>query len=449
MAALGIAVLSGTSFGSTAATGPVSATPATGTPSLATTGTTEQVRQLVQCGATMYAVGSFTEISWGGTTYGRSNIFSFNATSPFTMTSWNPDVNGTVNSIAFNGTNCSEAYIGGQFTSVDGTAVKNIAEVSTSTGAVGTAFGHNASAKVETLLGVAGHIIVGGYYKSINGSAADPYMTSLSPTTGQDDGFVHLGISGHYDYSGVTNSTTNIYNQALSPTRQYDLVMGDFLSVGGLPRQQIFMLNLTTTPASVTGWTSPEWDGSQGESTPYDSNGYPYQCAPNESFYIRAAAWSPNSSTIYIATTGYHPNGFPTGATPRTGLCDAAAAFPATINPQPGYVLHDWVNYTGCDSLYSAAADASTAYFAGHERWSENPNDCDAEGSGAVPAPGFEGLSPSDGSLTFNPTRARGLGADDLLLTSAGLWVASDNYVGSAMCGGQSGHAGICFLPYG
>ena len=85
--------------------------------------------------------------------------------------------------------------------------------------------------------------------------------------------------------------------------------MGDFTSVGGLPRQQIFMLNLATSPATVTGWTSPEWDGSQGEATPADpTNGYPYECATVEPFYIQAAAWSPDDSTIYIGTTGYHPN---------------------------------------------------------------------------------------------------------------------------------------------
>ena len=245
VAALGVTCLSETSLGSSQPSGPVSATPASGTPSLATTGSTEQIRQLVQCGGTMYAVGSFTEISWAGTTYDRNNIFSFSATSPFTVTSWNPDVNGTVNSIAFDGTNCADAYIGGQFTSVGTTSVKNIAELDTTAGAIVTAFGHNASGKVETLLGAGGHIIVGGYYTSINGSTADPYMTSLSPSTGRDDGFIHLGISGHYDYNGVTSSTTNIYNQALSSTKQYDLVMGDFLSVGGLPRQQIFMLNLS------------------------------------------------------------------------------------------------------------------------------------------------------------------------------------------------------------
>ena len=35
-----------------------------------------------------------------------------------------------------------------------------------------------------------------------------------------------------------------------------------------------------------------------------------------------------------------------------------------------------------------------------------------------------------------------------MLITSAGLWIASDNLSGSAMCDGVFGHAGICFLQY-
>jgi hypothetical protein len=61
----------------------------------------------------------------------------------------------------------------------------------------------------------------------------------------------------------------------------------------------------------------------------------------------------------------------------------------------------------------------------------------------------MEGLSPATGRLTFNPNRARGLGADDMEITSAGLWIASDNLNNATQCGGVSGHAGICFLPYG
>jgi hypothetical protein len=430
----------------------VSATPASNTPHLKTANDnpTQQIRQLVQCGNTMYAVGNFNLIVKGSTSYTRTNVVSFQATSPYTVTSWAPSVSGTnavVNSIAFNGTNCANAYIGGVFSSVNGTTVKNIAEVSTSTGNVVTTFAHNAAGSVQTLLGTAGHIIAGGYYTSINGSSADPYMTSLNPTTGLDDGFVHLSISGNYQFSGVSSNATRVFNQALSHSGTLDLVMGDFTSVGGLPRQQIFMLNLATSPASVTAWTSPEWDGSDGNLP----GGYPYQCAGVEPFYIQAAAWSPNDSTIYIGTTGYHPWNEPTGATPRTGLCDAAAAFPAT----QASVLHDWVNYTGCDSLYSAAADANAAYFAGHERFSMNPDDCDALGPTAYNAPGIEGLSPSTGALYVNSagtagyySRDRGLGADDMLATSAGLWIASDNFDGSQMCGGVTNLSGICFLPY-
>ncbi len=426
--------------------GAVSATPASGTPALYPNGSTEQVRQLVPCGGTMYAVGTFTSISQGGTVYTRNNIFSFSETTPFGVTSWDPNVNGIVNSIAFNGTDCSQAYIGGKFTSVGGTAATNIAEISTSTGAVNTSFGHNAGGQVETLLGYNNHILAGGYYKTINGSTANPYMTSLDPTTGQDDAFIHLGISGNYHFCNSTGTCTGgnptrVYNQQLSHGGTLDLVEGDFTSVGGLQREQIFMLDLSGATASVTGWTSPEFDGSQPQSTSL------YQCWFSEPFYLQAASWSPNDSQIYFATTGFHPWNLPTGSFPRSGLCDAAAAFPAT----QASVHHTWINYTGCDSLFSTAADNTNAYFGGHERWTENPDGCDFAGTGAIAEKGMEGLSPSNGLVTSNPpvyTRGRGSGADDMLLTSAGLWIASDNAQSTDSCGGIHGHSGICFLPY-
>jgi hypothetical protein len=192
----------------------------------------------------------------------------------------------------------------------------------------------------------------------------------------------------------------------------------------------MFMLNLSGATATVTGWHAPELNTN---------------CNFNEAFYAQAGAWSPDDSTVYTGTTGYKPNGTPAGSFPRSGPCDAAIAYPSTQTS----VTHKWINYPGCDSLYSTAADASTAYFGGHERWASNPNGCDFAGPGAINAPGMMGLSPATGALTFNPTRARGLGADDMLVTGAGLWIASDNLSNSNQCGGVTGHAGICFLPYG
>jgi hypothetical protein len=430
-----------------AQTGPVLATPATGTPKLAPTGTTETVRQLVQCGTTMYAVGSFTEIQRFTTTYPRNNVVSFAAASPFKVTTFAPDVNGEINSIAFDGTNCNDAYIGGQFTSVNGTKVANFAEIDTTTGNVVKGFGDKVGGgHVDTLLVVNGHLLVGGTFTSINGSTTDPYYASVSPLTGKDDGFLHLGISGHYVFHNVKRNGTEVYNQQLSHGGTLLLVEGDFTKVGGLGRQQIFMLNVSGPTAAVTGWSSPEFDGSKGEAP----GGYYYQCGDSHPFYIHAAAWSPDDSTIYIADTGFHAWNW-NGTFPMPGLCDAAASFPATQKE----VLHNWIANDGCDSLYSVAADASAVYVAGHNRWFPNGNACNTQGPGAIPAPGLAGLTPATGSLVLNSasnaglySRSRGHGADDMLLTSAGLWIASDNFGGQTSCGGVSGYAGICFLPY-
>ncbi len=399
----------------------VTASPAD-TPELNPTGTAEQVRQIVQCGGTMYAVGTFTSIRHNSTVYSRNRVFSFSATAPYDVTSWNPDVNGRVNTIGFNGSNCADAYIGGKFTSVHGTAATNIAEISTSTGAVVAGFGHTANGEVETIASSHGHLLVGGHFTSVNGSA-DKYFVSVSPATGKDDGYLHLNISGNYG-----SGSTQVYNQQISHSGALELAEGTFTSVGGQHRQQIFMLSLGSTSATVTGWTSPEFNQA---------------CVQKESFYVRAASWSPSDSTVYIATTGFHPaSGI---GSVRTGLCDAAAAFPATQTS----VSDIWINYTGCDSLYSTAADSDTAYFGGHERWADNAHGCNNAGPGAVSAPGMVGLSPTTGAVVFNPTRARGFGADDMLMTSAGLWIASDNFHNASQCAGKSGHAGICFLPNG
>jgi hypothetical protein len=407
--------------------GGVSATPTDGTPQLVLTSNRENVRQLVKCGSMMYAVGTFTRIKWNGTIYVRNNVFSFRASKPYTMSGMKVNVNGTVNTIAFTKSHgCADAYLGGAFTSVHGTAANNIAEISTKTGAVVKGFGHNANGEVNTLLGHGGHLLDGGSFTSTNGHARS-YYASLNPTTGRDDGFLRLGVHGN-----VAPQPSKIYNQQLSHSGNRLLVEGNFTSVGGRARQQIFMLNLTGSQAKVTGWHSKEFNN---------------HCQASESFYVRSAAWAPGDATIYVADTGFKPLNWD-GTFPLTGLCDASAAFPATAKA----VHHEWINYTGCDSLYSVAADSSTVYVAGHPRWSNNANGCNHKGPGAISDPGLQGLRlggkvklNTSGTARYTMSRAN---ADDMLITGAGLWIASSNRLGSQQCGGVGGHSGICFLPY-
>jgi len=435
-------------------TGGVSPTPAAGTPSLTKTGTEEVIKEIVQCGNLMYAVGSFTSITQKKVAYPRNNIFSFSASPPYTITSWAPNVNDRINTIAFNGNNCADAYIGGRFTSINGTSVKYLAQINTTNGNVVPGFGTTAlGGEVNTLVAADGHLLAGGFFYSVNGGK-DKYMASLNLVTGKDDGFLQLHLSGHYSYCNTAsppqctsgNNHTAVYNQNLSHSGTLDLIEGNFTSAGGLPRQQIFMINLATDPATVTGWTSPQWDGSDGNLP----NGYPYQCTLTEAFYIRDAAWAPNDQTVYIATTGYHPWNWPTTGK-RAGLCDAIAAFPATQSK----VLDNWIEYSGCDSYYSVAADSTDVYAAGHVRWGDNGNACNTAGPGSIPDMGLQGVSASNGVIVPNAAGTAGLYSMDranagyMLITSAGLWIASTNRFGSNRCGGVSGHAGICLLPYG
>jgi hypothetical protein len=438
-----------------AQTGKVSPNPEAGTPTLVDTGTTETIRQLAQCGGTMYAVGTFTEISgYNGTTtqtFSRNNVFSFSESAPFTVTSWDPSVNGTVNTIAFSGGNCATAYLGGRFTAVGGVAAKNMAAISTSTGALVSGFKDNAGGQVETILAVNGHLLTGGFFKGISGSTTDPYYASLNPATGKDDGFLNLNISGHIEFTGVKSNSTQVYNQQLSHGGTLVLVEGDFTSVGGQNRRQIFMIDVSGTKAALTGWTSPQFDGSDPDGT-LNANDKYFNCGASHPFYIHAAAWSPDDQKIYIADTGVKPILWD-GTAPLVGLCDAAAAFPATQSR----VFSSWIAYDGCDSLYSVATGGDAVYVAGHNRWFNNQNACNKAGSGAIPDPGLAGLAPgpTGGSLILNSpgtaglySRSRGHGADDMLLNGDGLWVASDNFGGGTSCGGQAGFSGLCFLPY-
>jgi hypothetical protein len=416
-----------------AQSGPVSPNPATGTPALAPTGTTEQVRQMVACAGVMYAVGSFTQISQGGQTFTRDNVFSFSQTAPYAITSWAPTVNGTVNSIQLT-SDCKHAFIGGKFTNVDGSAADNIAYIRTYNNTMVQSWAHDANGMVDTILRTASnHLLVGGQFTSINGSSKH-YYVSLNLSTGKDDGYLDLNISGHYVFPGSGVNNTEVYNQELSPDHSHVLVEGTFTKVQGNNRQQIFMLNLS----------------GHGNVSTWYSNDFNQFCADKHPFYIKSAAWSADQSTVYLADTGKAPEGW-NHTFPLTGLCDAVAAFPAT---RTGGLSPEWINYTGCDSLYSVAADSSAVYVGGHQRWADNASGCNAAGPGAIPAPGLGGftlkgsLLTASGGTTGLYSRGRGEGADQIYKTSAGIWIASDNEAGTDTCGSLSGLAGICFLPY-
>jgi hypothetical protein len=372
-------------------------------------------------------VGTMTAVGGGSgssATYQRSNAFSFSATTG-AMTTWAPKVNGPVRSIALS-PNCRTAYLGGSFTWVNSRRARYLVAVNAVTGRVRRHFKRTADAPVSTVRYTHGAVIVGGAFTVVNGVRRSR-LASLNPRTGAVTSYVHLRIRGAYP-----GTHTKVYNSQLSHDHHRLLVEGVFTSINGNARQQAAVLKLGRTATHLTRWKSKELTRS---------------CTGH--FYVKAGAWSPSDHEIYLATTGHKPTSGPGSlrTDPRAGFCDAVAAFPATSSS----VHHTWINYTGCDSLYAVAADNRSVYISGHERWADNSDGCDARGPGAVSRPGIGAIDQRTGlARSWNPTRSRGHGSHQLLLTRAGLWVASDTWVdGSAQdCGGQPQHGGICVFPY-
>ncbi len=135
---------------------------------------------------------------------------------------------------------------------------------------------------------------------------------------------------------------------------------------------------------------------------------------------MRDVDFSPNGDYFVFVSTGFVPV---SGGIDRD-LCDATARF-ETNTTAP--FRPTWINYTGGDTLHSVAATGAAVYVQGHQRWLDNPLGRDSAGPGAVSRPGIGAINSTTGkALSWNPTKGRDGGGRDFLVTSAGLWVASD-----------------------
>jgi hypothetical protein len=128
------------------------------------------------------------------------------------------------------------------------------------------------------------------------------------------------------------------------------------------------MLNLTTSPVTVTDWATTR---------------YQQQCAKVFDTYMRDVDISPDGSHFVVGTTGAYRAG---------SLCDSAARWETGAGgagQQP-----TWVDYTGGDTLYSVAVTGTAVYVGGHQRWMNNSFAGDRAGPGAVAREGIAALDP-------------------------------------------------------
>ncbi|HVQ88086.1 MAG TPA: hypothetical protein VMT88_07880 [Actinomycetes bacterium] len=345
-------------------------------------------------GGTMFAGGGFRKVTnaSGSHQYTRFNIVSFDA-STGRVHSFAPRFNGAVWAIQAKG---SALYVGGEFTTVNGAAHRGLVKIDAKTGKIRSRFRPNiAYGSVTQIRLVDGRLIVGGSFPK--------RLAALQPHTGADTGYIDVPITGRVaDNSGPTK----VGRFAVNPAGTRLAAVGNFTSVGGKARRQVFMLRLGNRAAHVNKWYYEPFNNTCS--------------AASAPVYVRDVDFSPNGDYFVVVATGYIPN---SGGVGRD-VCDASARFETDIlSPD----RPTWINYTGGDSLYSVSATGAAVYVQGHQRWLDNPEGRNNAGPGAVSREGIGAIDPDSGlALPWNPGKTREVGGKVLFAGSKGLWVGSD-----------------------
>jgi PKD repeat protein len=390
-----------------------------------------------QSGSTVVVGGTFTSVSphSGTTSYPVTNLAAFTVGTGALVTSFAPTVNGQVTSIVA-GPTSGTVYVGGSFTLIDGVKSK-LALISTTTGALVPGWKSPAiNGAVNSLALLGNQLFVGGLFTAV-ANTAQVGLAVLNATTGALTGYSTPTFTGHHNYgrfcnpasSKCANAGVGIKAMDISPDGTRLIAIGNFSSVSGSDRDQIALIDLGVSAATL----DPSWS----------TLAYTAPCNPGSfDSYMRDVEFSPDGSYFVVVATG---GGFGSRNSDGTlSSCDAATRFETTgtgTNVRP-----TWIDYTGNDTFLSVATTGTAVYVGGHERWVNNSTASDHAGEGAVPRPGIVALDPTNGMpLSWNPGRnPRGTGAHALLATSDGLYVGSDtNYIGDS----HYLHKKVAFFP--
>jgi List-Bact-rpt repeat protein/cortical protein marker for cell polarity/PASTA domain-containing protein len=358
-------------------------------------------RVSTEVGSIVYVGGTFSTVyePLSGTNYPRHDLYAYDQDTKL-VTSFAPSFNGTVWGLAHS-PDGRYLYVAGDFSTVDGVAREGLAQFDLTTGGL-TSFDAQLDGQARTVDYVNGHLIVGGSFTAVNG-VSRVGLASLDPATGAlQASYLNAGLSGTASSAAGAGA---VFHSAVNSAGAQMAIAGNFTSAGGATHWRVILLDLGPTSATVSGWNAPILE---------------QPC--NSANYVTGLSYAPDGTWFAMSTTGFRneTNGFPLTQT----VCDAVSRFSTSA---VGDVAPTWVNYTGCDSLYSVLVESDAVYVGGHPRWLDNPEGCDEAGPGSVSRPGVGAVDPATGqALSWDPTRSRGIGADFLAMTSLGLTVLSD-----------------------
>jgi PKD repeat protein len=392
------------------------------------------VYSIAKVGNTIVVGGQFTQAQNfnTSTTLTRNNLLAFDATTGQILASFAPDPNGIVYKVlpAKDG---QSVYVAGAFSSAAGVPMPgHLFKVNVSTSTVDPAFTTpTISGEIRDLDLVGNHLFMGGKFTHINGIAQQALGTVYADT-GKRDPYFNAVLAGTHNNN--PGSITNVLQLSVNKQNTELMVIGNFTSVDGQARSQIARFDIGNAPTVVDPnihQTLSTW------STPLFTQG----CSSNFETYMTDVEYAPSGLYFVVSSTGAYGG---SGSLNGTSGCDVVARFEDNATAGSGAT---WTAYTGGDTTWTVEVTDNVVYAGGHQRWQNNPTAADSPGQGAVSREGIAALNPVNGMpYSWNPTRARGVGVQDMLATTDGLYVGSDTEL-LGHTTGNGYHARIGFLP--
>ena len=213
--------------------------------------TNGRVNAVAYLGGTLYLGGSFTTVN--GTA--RNRLAACDAASG-NLLGWNPNANGVVRALKVSPAG-TRVYVGGDFSAVGGAARSRVAALSPSSGA---AFGWspyvNDSVKAVTTSTTGSTVYVGGDFDSAEG-AGRSRLAAFNATSGNLSSGFKPTISngaGHF---------ATVLSMAVSPNNQTLYFSGDFALVNGHSRRNAGAVS--TGIATLRAWSPASTGDVAGE----------------------------------------------------------------------------------------------------------------------------------------------------------------------------------------
>jgi hypothetical protein len=380
-----------------------------------------EVAVLAPLNGVMYAGGTFPQVKSadGATSYVRNNIFAFDANTGAVLP-FAPIFDGPVSAI-LPSQDGKSLFVGGEFKTVNGQTVNRLVKLNATTGAIRPDFHVSMTGKVTDLDWVRDHLIVAGKFDAING-VTQRGLASLQRSTGTVTNYINVKMRG----TVASTSSKGVSRFAVNAGQTQLAAAGNFTTVDGKSRVQMFILNLNANGDTLAHWDAPilhnpNCGGKTG----------------GNAVVIEDLDFNKAGNKLFIAD----------GGGPNPGICDGSAKFDTSLTGTS--VSPDWVNKTGGDTLRSVEWTSAGVYVAGHQ------HHLSRNGS-FVSRPGIGAIDPTSGqALSWNPGKGREIGSKELIVTNAatqpgfpsGLWVGSDSGKCGINVGEVRSHEGICFFP--